>query len=93
MGESTAESGPRCGEAEEAKRRPASLLKGEARTEAARRHRAPGDRARAPPFPPFPVDHSHLTHYPVGLVVAVAMSLQTRFAAGLSGDRLAEATQ
>lgn len=47
MGESTAESGPRCGEAEEAKRRPALLL-GSARVDVAWRIDAPDARACTP---------------------------------------------
>jgi len=51
LGESTAESGPRCGEAEEAKRRPAMNL-GPERAGAERRL---GALTRAPPAP-FPID-------------------------------------
>src|SRR2546425_6792520 len=51
LGESTAESGPRCGEAEEAKRRPAFSL-GLACAAAVRRFQAPGARRPAP----FPID-------------------------------------
>jgi len=41
--------------------------------EAARRHRAPGNRARAPPFSRFPLTHPTTLHYPDGLVVGVAI--------------------
>lgn len=57
LGESTAESGPRCGEAEEAKRRPAFNLAGSARATAARRLRAPG--ASLPRRPRSPLGPGH----------------------------------
>jgi hypothetical protein len=84
MGESTAESGPRCGEAEEAKRRPAYIFGGGAKGMPRGAIERPATGTRAPFFAHFPLTAINPLHYPVGLVVAVAMSLQMRFAAGLT---------